>query len=137
MTSKIVLAIDPGSSKCGMAVVERSAQDEILMHWHKVVPADELEDAYDSAKRLYGFSLVIVGDGTRSRTIQERLRAHAPSMGLLVVDEKDTTMEARARYWEKHPRRGFRRLLPSSMQTPPVPFDDFVALILAERVLAE
>ena len=32
--------------------------------------------------------------------------------------------------------RGLRRLLPTSMQVPPVPVDDFVAVILGTRYLA-
>jgi hypothetical protein len=64
-----------------------------------------------------------------------RIREYLPSMGILVVDEKDTTFQARERYWEYHPRRGWRRLLPSTLQVPPDPVDDYVALILAERVL--
>ena len=32
--------------------------------------------------------------------------------------------------------RGLRRLLPTSMQVPPVPVDDFVAVILGTRFLA-
>ncbi len=46
-------------------------------------------------------------------------------------------MEARERYWEHHRRRGWRRLVPSTMLVPPDPVDDFVAFILAERVLAD
>ncbi|HKM17981.1 MAG TPA: pre-16S rRNA-processing nuclease YqgF, partial [Limnochordia bacterium] len=34
-----------------------------------------------------------------------------------------------------HPPRGWRRLLPVSLQTPPVPIDDYVAVILAQRYL--
>jgi hypothetical protein len=60
-----------------------------------------------------------------------------PSMGILVVDEKNTTLQARERYWEHNPRRGWRRFLPSTLQVPPADVDDFVALILAERVLGE
>jgi hypothetical protein len=67
--------------------------------------------------------------------IQEIAEA-MPSASVLLVDERETTLQARERYWEHNPRRGWRRLLPSSLQTPPEPVDDFVALILAERVLA-
>jgi hypothetical protein len=81
--------------------------------------------------------MVIVGNGTRSKDIAGLIRDGSPSMGILVVDERDTTMQARERYWEHNPRRGWRRLLPATLQTPPEPVDDFVALILAERVLKE
>ena len=34
-----------------------------------------------------------------------------------------------------NPPRGWRRLLPVSMQMPPEPYDDYVAVILAQRFL--
>ncbi|HJP82387.1 MAG TPA: hypothetical protein VJ835_02685, partial [Fimbriimonadaceae bacterium] len=83
------------------------------------------------------FSLVIIGSGTSSSNAINRVREHMPSMGILVVDEKNTTLQARERYWTHNRRRGWRRLLPSTMQLPPDPVDDFVALILAERVLLD
>jgi hypothetical protein len=56
-------------------------------------------------------------------------------MAILVVDEKDTTLQARERFWEHNRRRGWRRILPATLQVPPSPVDDYVAMILAERVL--
>jgi hypothetical protein len=83
------------------------------------------------------FSLVIVGSGTTSRPLIHELREQFPSMSILDVDERNTSLQARERYWEHNPRRGLRRLGPSTMWLPPEPVDDFVAYILAERVLGE
>ncbi|MBN8689268.1 MAG: pre-16S rRNA-processing nuclease YqgF [Armatimonadetes bacterium] len=132
---KTVLAIDPGSSKVGMALVRRTAEEEIQLLWRKVCPVDDLEVRLDEVREIANFALVIVGSGTKSKAIVERISRHAPGLGVLVVDEKNTTLAARERYWEYNKRRGWRRILPSSMQEPPEPVDDFVALILAERVL--
>jgi RNase H-fold protein (predicted Holliday junction resolvase) len=132
---KTVLAVDPGTEKCGLAVVGRRASGKIDLLWRKVVPAAETADWAEKAFEHHAFSLVIVGSGSRSRPIQERLRDRFPHLGVLVVDERDTTLQARERYWEHNPRRGWRRLLPATLQTPPEPIDDFAALILAERVL--
>ena len=79
--------------------------------------------------------MVIVGGGTTSQSVVQRIREHLSSMAILVVDETDTTMQARERYWTVHERKGWRRMVPSTLQVPPEPVDDFVALILAERVL--
>jgi hypothetical protein len=81
--------------------------------------------------------MIIVGSGTTSKKVVERIREHLTSMALLIVDERDTTLQARERDWTVKPRRGWRRLLPSTLQVPPEPVDDFVALILAERVLVQ
>lgn len=137
MDVRTVLAIDPGSSKCGLALVRREGDGKLKLLWRTIAPADALVDSLTVAKSTEPYSLVIVGSGTKSRTVVEQIRTAMPSMGILVVDEKDTTLQARERYWEHNRRRGWRRFVPSTMQMPPEPVDDFVALILAERVLGE
>lgn len=135
MNEKTVLAIDPGSSKCGMALVRRSAAGGIELLWRSIVPPDKVVPKLHEAYAADPFQMIIVGGGTNSQKTVERIREHLSSIAILVVDEKDTTMQARERYWVHNPRRGWRRLLPSTLQMPPDPVDDYVALILAERVL--
>ena len=136
MDSKTVLAIDPGAAKCGMAIVRRDESGQLQLVWRKVARRDNLLASLDEALTAAPFSLTIVGAGTGSRPLIDELRSAHPSWGILVVDEKDTTLQARERYWEHVKRTGWRRLVPASLQVPPEPFDDFVAMILAERVLA-
>jgi hypothetical protein len=81
--------------------------------------------------------MIIVGSGTSSKETVEEIRAHLPSVGILIVDETGTTLRARELYWKHIPRKGWRRLLPASMQVPPDPVDDFAALALVERVLRD
>ncbi len=133
---RTVLAIDPGRSKCGVALVKRTSAGEIEVLWRAIVPTEDLCAAVAGARDHGAYGMIVCGDGTRSRETVERLREQAPSIGILVIDEKDTSLKARERYWEHHPRKGWRRLVPATLQTPPEPVDDFVALILAERVLA-
>jgi RNase H-fold protein (predicted Holliday junction resolvase) len=135
MHEKTVLAIDPGSSKCGMALVHRDENGHLDLLWRVVAKRGEVCERIDDAMSVQKFSMIIVGSGTKSTELVREIREKLPSIGILVVDEKDTSFQARERYWEHHPRRGWRRLLPATMQVPPEPVDDFVALILAERVL--
>ncbi|MCA1997521.1 MAG: pre-16S rRNA-processing nuclease YqgF, partial [Armatimonadetes bacterium] len=132
---KVVLAVDPGTAKCGIALVRRGPDQRIELLWRKIARTEELAAAVAEAFSVRRPDLAIVGSGTHSKPVVHVLRELAPSLGILIVDEKNTTMQARERYWEHNPRRGWRRLLPSTMLVPPEPFDDFVALILAERVL--
>lgn len=132
---RTVLAIDPGSSKCGMALVRRSPEGEISVLWRAISPRDNAIAQIAEAQSISPFSLIVVGKGTTSRTLVASVREAYPSAAILLVDETDTTTHARERYWEHNPRRGWRKLLPSTLQVPPEPVDDFVALILAERVL--
>lgn len=134
---KVVLAIDPGTSKCGLALVRRKPSNELDLIWRDIVPTPDIAAALVTAAQISEFSMIIIGSGTSSRTLVETLRETLPSIGILVVDEKETTIQARERYWEHNPRRGWRRLLPATMQVPPEPVDDFAAFVLAERVLVE
>jgi len=137
MQEKTVLAIDPGTSKCGMALVTRDYEGKLLLRWRAISPTEEVVERIEEAREVENFSMIIVGSGTHSRAVVGRIREKHPGTGILVTDEKDTTLHAREIYWEHNPRRGWRRLLPSTLQVPPEPVDDFVAYILAERVLSD
>jgi RNase H-fold protein (predicted Holliday junction resolvase) len=132
---RTVLAIDPGSSKCGMALVSRDEGSDVNILWRSITPRDQVLQAIETALKLGDFKTVVIGGGTTSRDLVGAIRDACPGLGLLVIDEKDTTLQARERYWEHMPRSGWRRLVPASLQVPPEPVDDFVAVILAERVL--
>ena len=132
---KTVLAIDPGKTKCGMALATRDSADVVHLMWHCIVPREDVIAKLQEAHDQVAFSMIIVGSGTTSKPLIADIRAEMPSMAILVVDEKDTTYQARERYWEHNPRRGWRRFLPSTLQLPPEPVDDYAALIIAERVL--
>ena len=107
-----------------MAILER-----------KVCDLSDLRELIIGIAERRNLNMAAVGNGTNSKEIQEIVREALPALSVLIVDERDTTLRARERYWESTPRRGWRRLLPSSMQVPPVPVDDFVGVILAERAI--
>lgn len=79
---------------------------------------------------------VLVGGSTGSKEIVERVRQEL-DLEPLVVDERHTTEKARYRYFEDHPPRGLWRLVPLGLQTPPVQYDDYAAVVMAERFLEE
>ena len=137
MSEKVVLALDPGSQKCGMALVKRHQSGHLELLWHQVTSTESLADRAIEAHDIAPFQLIIVGGGTTSNKAVAAIRERMVGAGILVVDETNTTLQARERYWEHHPRKGWRRLWPATLQEPPEPVDDFVALILAERVLLE
>ena len=126
--SSCVLAIDPGRDKCGVAVL---ASDGRVLVQH-VVPTAELDAAVGELIQSYA-PTVIMGDGTTSTDAKKRVEALG--VPVLLVDEYRTTDAAKCAYWEAHPPRGWRCLVPRGMLVPPVPVDDFVAVILAQRFL--
>ena len=123
-----VLAIDPGREKCGVAVL--ATDGRILVQ--EVVATAALDAAVGALIRAYEPN-VIMGNGTTSADAKKRVEALGVSVTL--VDEYRTTDAAKCAYWEAHPPRGWRRLMPRGMLVPPVPVDDFVAVILAQRFL--
>jgi len=120
-----------------MALVRREEDGTLSLLWRRISPRADLIENVQAASAVEPYTLVIVGSGTTSKQVVHELRDRLPSIGILVVDEHNTSLQARERYWEHNPRRGLRRLLPATLQTPSEAVDDFVALILAERVLSD
>lgn len=127
---RLVLAIDPGHIKCGLAVLDSSGH----IVQRAVVPADGLAAALAACPPV---DTLIVGDGTRSSEVLALARDHARARRLFTRDETGTSLLGRARYWRENPPHGLWRLVPTTLRLPPEPFDDWVAVILAERYLAE
>lgn len=127
-----IVAVDPGREKCGVAAVHKT--EGVL--WQGVIAAAELEAKVAELFARFKTNRVIVGDGTGSQPVINALRhlkVGDQIAEVITVDERHTTEKARARYWRHNPPRGWRRLLPVTLQVPPVPVDDYVAILLAER----
>ena len=127
---RVVLAIDPGRQKCGAAVCEPG---RVLAR--AVVAPEMLPDLVRQWQRRLGVTEVVIGNRTASTEVVRALSA-VSSLPLRGIDEAGTTLRARARYFAEHPPRGWRRLVPRSLQTPPEPYDDYAAVLLAEAALA-
>jgi RNase H-fold protein (predicted Holliday junction resolvase) len=128
----IIAALDPGRDKCGFAVLSDSGK--ILCQ--RVMATEKLITEVNAAKADYGFSRLLIGNGTTSKEAQGKL-AQIAALEVIVRDEYRTTELAKKEYWKANPPKGWRRLIPVTMQVPPVPVDDFVAVILARRYLQE
>ena len=130
----MIAAVDPGREKCGVAVV---AMDGAIAK-RLVVPTLTLQEEIASILTTGKIQVLLCGNGTGSieqaAMLQEQAEQH--KVQFLIVDEKHTTEEARKLYWQQQPPQGWRRLLPTTMQTPPVPVDDYVAVLLAWKYLS-
>lgn len=129
-----ILAIDPGREKNGVVVV--SYDREVVCR--AVVETGRLIAHIEELLAGYQIKMVVVGHRTGGKALIKKLKEAGLAEkvgGITTVDEDYSTEEGRRRYWREHSPRGLRRLLPVSMQTPPRPIDDYVAVILAERYL--
>lgn len=125
-----ILVIDPGVDKCGLAVLSRSA---VLSR--AVVATVELVPIIGSWVAQHEIELVAVGDRTGSENVRRLVMQSFPSLSVVPVEEGGTTLEARRLYFADHPPRGWRRLVPRSMQVPAGPYDDYAAIAMGRRYL--
>jgi len=124
-----VLAIDPGSAKCGVAVVCRNG--EIV--FRAICAAEVLAEEVRAALAAYRPVALLIGLGTGSKPLLRALEAANLPHPLQAVDESHTSEAARARFVAENPAPFWQKLLPRSLRTPWKPYDDYVAVILAER----
>jgi RNase H-fold protein (predicted Holliday junction resolvase) len=132
------LAMDPGTAKCGLAVVRRidSEGPTRFETLHRcVVERQEVGDAVRELASRYSPGVILIGNGTMSKEYR-RLVEELGVAPVRIVDEEFSTLRARTLYFKHNPPRGLRRLIPTSMQTPSCPYDDYVAVILAQSFLS-
>ena len=136
-----IVAVDPGREKCGVAVVTSAL--ELLSK--EIVSREEAVARVLNLAKEHKAKWIILGDRTGSREfageIVKAKKKSLKSIGkqedvypeVIFVDEHESSMEGRRRYLLDHPLRGLGRLVPVSLRSPNQPFDDYVAVILAER----
>ena len=128
----LVIGVDPGRSKCGLAVV--GSRSGALAR--AVVAVSTLADTVRALVGAFAPSVIVVGGGTGAKSAKCALETMSLGIPIETVDEKFTSLDAKARFFKENPPRGLRRLIPVSLQTPRVPYDDYVAVLLAERYIA-
>ena len=125
----VLMGFDPGRDKCGVAVMGL----DMKLHYHQVIPAKEAIATIQALHQKFSISLLVMGDQTTARHWKEQLNREITPLSVVMVDERYSSLEARDRYWQMYPPKGFSRLLPHGLRQPPRPVDDIVAIILLER----
>lgn len=128
-----IAAVDPGREKCGIALM--STRGEVVEQ--RVVPRREALTHLSRWHQTHPLKTVVLGNRTGSEAFKQEIEESllGERVEISLVDEHLSTLEARERYFSERPPKGWRRLIPVSMQVPPEPYDDFVAVILGERYL--
>ena len=125
-----ILGLDPGRDKCGVAVMNN--EQKVL--YHQIIDSQNAIATIQKLNREYTIDLIVMGDGTTSKIWQQQIESIA-TMPVVTVNETNSTLEARDRYWVVYPPKGLRRMIPSGLRIPPRPVDDIVAILLIERYL--
>lgn len=130
-TSPPLLAIDPGKEKCGIAIVTH--QRAILAQEIAPLIALPLRIAHFIGK--YGITTIVVGDRTGARETRDLIRGAGFNLEIVFVNEDRSSELGRRRFLLANPPKGWKKLLPMGLRSPERPYDDYVAVILAERYL--
>lgn len=129
LKDEIIVAIDPGTRKCGYAVVDSN----LSVLQREVTPTDKIINNIEDSFKVYKINKIILGDGTNYNRIEKKLKNYFPRLKIILIEEDFSTLEARKKYFEAHPPRGISKLIPLSLRVPPCQYDDFVAVLLAEK----
>jgi RNase H-fold protein (predicted Holliday junction resolvase) len=127
MNPATVLSIDPGRMKCGVAIV--SVNRPIR---REIIPSDSFIPLVVQMLDEHSIDVILIGNGTGSDELRKSVEAAARGIRVIVVEESHSSERARIRYFKENPPRGIKRLIPRGLLFPDAPYDDLVAVILAE-----
>ena len=125
----MIISIDPGKSKCGIAVVNSSG--EVLKR--EVVSTTNIVEILSEFINEYSANKFLIGSGTFSKTVKKMIINSLPNIPIEVIDEKYSTEVARKLYFKEYPPKGIFKIIPLGLQIPPVPYDDFAAVVLEKK----
>jgi RNase H-fold protein (predicted Holliday junction resolvase) len=131
-TQPVILGFDPGKDKCGIAVMGVDRR----LYFHQVVVSEEAVVSINNLREQFPISLLVMGNQTTAKRWKKQLQEElSQQINIVMIDERNSTLEARDRYWQMYPAKGLTKLVPQGMRTPPRPIDDIVAILLIERYL--
>ena len=122
-----VITIDPGKSKCGLVLAEIS---EKKVYKAIILKSELLENYVRNLIAADDISQIIIGNGTTSREIREKLYFFKKE--IITFEEKNTTYRAKARYFELFPISGLKFLMPREVFILNKNLDAISALIILE-----
>ena len=122
-----IISIDPGKSKCGLVLAEIS---EEKVYEAIIIKSELIEDYVRTLNNFENISKIIIGNGTTSRQIREKL--DFVKKKIITFEEKNTTYRAKARYFELFPISGLKFLIPREVLIVNKNLDAISALIILE-----
>ena len=122
-----LISIDPGKFKCGLVLAEIS---EKKIYEAIILKTELLEDYVRNLNNVEEISKIIIGNGTTSIDIVEKLNFYKKQ--IITFEEKNTTYRAKERYFELFPITGFKFLFPREIFIVNKNLDAISALIILE-----
>ena len=122
-----IITIDPGKSKCGLVLADIS---EKKVYRAIILKSELIENYVRNLIAAEDISQIIIGNGTTSREIREKLYFFKKE--IITFEEKNTTYRAKARYFELFPISGLKFLVPREVFILNKNLDAISALIILE-----
>ena len=122
-----IITIDPGKSKCGLVLADIS---EKKVYRAIILKSELIENYVRNLIAAEDISQIIIGNGTTSREIREKLYFFKKE--IIIFEEKNTTYRAKARYFELFPISGLKFLMPREVFILNKNLDAISALIILE-----
>ena len=122
-----LISIDPGKYKCGLVLAELS---EKKVYEALILKSKLLEDYIRHLNEVENISKIIIGNGTTSKEIIEKLDFFKKE--IITFEEKNTTYRAKDRYFELFPISGLKFLIPREIFILKKNLDAISALIILE-----
>ena len=121
------VSIDPGKNKCGIVLADlnkKKVEQAIVLN------TDFLPKYLNALNRAENISMFLIGNGTTSKQNIEKLKFLKKD--LIIVEEKNTTLRAKKRYFEIFPTKGLKSFLPKEIFIMNKNLDALSALIILE-----
>ena len=122
-----IITIDPGKSKCGLVLADIS---EKKVYRAIILKSELIENYVRNLIAAEDISQIIIGNGTTSREIREKLYFFKKE--IITFEEKNTTYRAKVRYFELFPISGLKFLMPREVFILNKNLDAISALIILE-----
>ena len=154
----LVLAFDPGRDKTGYAFTDLTG--ELILSG--IFETGEREKFFDGLEigrirniiegssellpqdLLEHVKFIAIGNGTNSKNFVEHVKIFCDKIErvifserieIIIVDEKNTTLEARNLYWKIHEPKFWMKIFPESLRVPARVLDDLAAWAIALRAV--
>jgi len=128
---ELLLSIDPGNDKCGMAILNY----ELKVLAKAIIETVKIKSYLQEVFNNYSIKDIVIGNGTYSSKLNDILK-EISEIPVSIVDEAYTTVEAEERYLAKH-KKTWQNWLSFIKWKPSAAVDDYVAVILAERFMGK
>ena len=123
----LVIAIDPGMSKCGLIVAdikEKKVYEAVVINSHLLLKY--VKKKYQNEKNLQ----FLIGNGTSSKNYIKDLNQIVPNV--IIAEEKNSTYRAKQRYFEIFPLLGIKCFFPREIFILNKNLDALAALVIME-----